>query len=241
MTVDMQSLVATPLPGEGASIEEGRDSVEAVDCGTPAGLEAAIDQLSETLILLQTYAQNEHVQAVCGLLAKAQGELIKVSARDGIAPLGGQTETFVTEPLRTEEDLVEIESIPTASLLNRCSEVHAKKHVKDAGERCSSVSTASSLGGSAKTSLESSPRDTLPSPVFTTRYIAPARLSLPCHMRYEIRCMLAENRSESVEHITPAHQSNTLVRLAKLEVRREPISLDIQALSIGNKDNIESR
>jgi hypothetical protein len=236
MTVDMQSLVATPLPGEGASIEEGRDSVDSVDCGAPVGLDYAIDQLSEILILLQTYSQNERVHAVCGLLVKAQGELMKVSAREGIAPLGGQAESFVTEPLRTEEDLAEIKSIPTASLLNRCFDVHLNNNLKDAGERCSSVSTASSLGGSARTS----PRDTLPPPVFTTRYTAPARLSLP---GFETRCMLAESRSKSVGYITPAYQPDRLVRLVKREVRQEPISSAIEAVSMGmgKKDNIESR
>jgi hypothetical protein len=245
MTVDMQSLVTTPPPGEGASIEEGRDSVDSVDCGNPAGLDVTIDQLSETLRHLQKCAPNEHVQAVCGLLAKAQGELIKVSARDGSVPLGGQTETFVTEPLRTEEDLSEIKSIPTADLLNRCFEVHAKKHVKESGERYSSVSTASSLGGSnlfsARTSLESSPRDTLPSPVLSssnlsTRSIAPTRPSLPC---FETRRTLPENRIRRMGDATPAYQPNRSLRLVKLEVRQEPISSANQAVSMGEKDNIE--
>jgi hypothetical protein len=243
MTVDMQSHVAAPPPGEEASIEDGRDSVDSVDCGIPAGLDDTIDQLSETMRHLRTCAQNEQVQAVCGLLAKAQGELIKVSVRDGIGSLGGQRDSFVTEPLRAEEDLAEIKSTPTADLLNACFEVHAKKHVKDAGERYSSVSTATSLGGSnlfsARTSLESSPRDTLSSPVVTTRSIAPARPSLtPFEAR---RTLLPENRIKRTGDVAPAHQQNRPLRLVKLEVRQEPISSAIPAVSEGKKDNSESR
>lgn len=240
MTIDMQSLHTAPA----SSIEQGRDSVDSVDCGAPESLQGTIDRLSETLKHLQRCNHNDEVQAVCGLLARAQGELLKVSARDIYKSADsssfrnaeishrGETDTFGLEDSGIEKDLAFLESIPTANLLNTCFEVQKKKHVNDAPDRCSSVSTMSSLGGcstlgtsassiscSPRTSLQSSPRESLmcirpsevdsvhppSSPIFSTRFsIASARPSLPS---FDLQPRKLSSRPRSSLSVLPSEKT----------------------------------
>lgn len=251
MVVDMQSLRRVPSVNHETSAGIHRDSIDSVDCGAPAGLEDTILKLSDTLRHLQRCDQNDQVKAVYGLLAKAQGELIKVSSRDASnTPLQCSQENSHTgdrdnsgmEISSVEEDLALLQSIPTANLLNTCFEVHTKKQTKDSLDRCSTVSTMSSLGGGGCTPLGTSSSTSF-SP--RTSWSASQRDTLPCTRPSDVDNMhlLASPFRYSSASERPSLPCFTprVYRQPSGVIRRQSSSLIAQSIDTGKTESSQSR